>query len=278
MRERKVGDASDFGEGYILGQPADHIFASAMQNGGRKSAALEDPDGNRDVRKGPDNVQRQKCDRRFGVEQALPPFTLAFLIDCPGKSPGEGMVVIPGLDDFDTAQMLELRDAENVMRLEFHDQEFIVGFLYDAELHAGFGQGNEPITRSVPIGPELPSRLRVRLGATAVPREVQLERVRTSAVPETETIACVAAMPPSKVISLDRTTLPLTSDQIVSRCPGALNIGTGGAESLLRSGWSGGSAVGDMDRLQKFYPDVTDEIDGGRSARSRARQFGAKLR
>jgi hypothetical protein len=68
-------------------------------------------------------------------------------------------------------------------------------------------------------------RLRIRFGPAEIPREVKFERARAHL--DTESIAWVAAVPPSQAICLDRATSPLTSDQIVSRCPGALNIGTG---------------------------------------------------
>ena len=89
-------------------------------------------------------MQRQEGDRSFRVEETLPRVSLAFVVNRLRETPGERVVVIPRLDDLDVAQMLELGDAKNVLRLELHRQEFVRRFFFDPELDASSGGRMKP--------------------------------------------------------------------------------------------------------------------------------------
>jgi hypothetical protein len=125
-----------------------------MKNGRRK-AAVKDSDRRRDIGEGPDDVQREERDRRFRVQQPLPRVALALSANRLREIPSERVVVVPRLDDLDGAQMLELRNPKNVMRLELHRQEFVRRIFFDPELDASPGGKDEAVSRPVPIGAEL---------------------------------------------------------------------------------------------------------------------------
>jgi hypothetical protein len=105
---------------------------------------VKNSDGRSDIGEGPDDVQRQEGDRRFRVQQPLPRVALALSANRLREIPGERVVVVPRLDDLDAAQMLELRDPKNVMRLELHRQEFVRGFFFNPELDARSGGRMRP--------------------------------------------------------------------------------------------------------------------------------------
>src|SRR5579871_1300974 len=126
MSRRETADVCDFGQGQVFGKTTRHIFTRAAKNAWGKTAAAKMLERVRTIGQMPHNMKKKKRDRGFGIEKALPGPALAFLANCLRELPRQGVTIVPGLGDPEEAQMLELGDAQDIVRIQFNRQKLII--------------------------------------------------------------------------------------------------------------------------------------------------------